>query len=134
LISTTSDNLLLSDYFEHRADVLLAILFGSAARNNANFDSDMDIAVLTDTGLSVTQKERMIDEITRVAGRPIDLVDLHHAHGTLLRQILSHGTRLVCRNSLDLAGLIKRALFEQADFQPYIDRIHTERRKRWIGK
>jgi len=132
--STAPNNLLISDYFERRTDVLLAILFGSTARNSARFESDIDIAVLTDPLLSVRKKEEMIDDIIGVAGRSVDLVDLHRAHGTLLRQILSNGTRLVCRNSLDLARLIKRAVFEQADFQPYIDRIHRERRKRWIGK
>ncbi|MDA1275698.1 MAG: nucleotidyltransferase domain-containing protein [Verrucomicrobia bacterium] len=131
--SVTPNKLLLSDYFERRADVILAILFGSAAENSVNFESDIDIAVLTDTPLSAAKKEEMIDEIARVVERPVDLVDLHHAHGTLLRQILSKGTRLVWRNSEDFARLIKRAVYDQSDFQRYIDRIHEGRRKRWIG-
>ena len=33
----------------------------------------------------------------------------------------------------DYAALIRRHLFDAADFQPYVDRILRERRQAWIG-
>lgn len=131
--SFTSNEFLLREYFNRREDVVVAILFGSTVTNRLNFESDIDIAVLLDAPLLAAKKEEMIDDIAKVTGRPVDLVDLHHAHGTILRQILSKGVRLVCRSSVNLAHLIRKSIYEQADFQCYIDRIHLGRRKRWIG-
>jgi hypothetical protein len=50
-----------------------------------------------------------------------------------LGQILRHGTRLLGSETA-YADLIRRHLFDQADFLPYRRRILAERRRGWIGK
>jgi len=113
--------------------IRLAILFGSLARGYATPQSDLDLAVLTDAPLSSEAKMTLIGELSQAIGRPVDLIDLRVAGEPLLGQILKHGVRLF-GNDTDYAELLKRHLFEEADFMPYRRRILAERRQAWIGK
>lgn len=76
---------------------------------------------------------RLIDKLSLLVGRPVDLVDLRTADVPLPGQILQKGDRLFVRDQRPFAGLIKRHLFDSADFLPYSWRILTERRRAWIG-
>lgn len=114
-------------------DIRLAILFGSLAKAQATPQSDLDLAVLMEAPLSGEIRMNLIDELSLAIGRPVDLVDLHVAGEPLLGQILKYGVRLRGSDS-DYAALIRRHLFEEADFMPYRRRILAERRRAWIGK
>jgi len=114
-------------------DIRLAILFGSLAAGDATPQSDLDLAVLMGIPLSTETKMTLIGELSQAIGRPVDLIDLRVAGEPLLGQILKHGVRLFGSNS-DYAELIKRHLFEEADFMPYRRRILAERWRAWIGK
>lgn len=114
-------------------DIRMAILFGSLAGTRAMPQSDLDLAVLMDAPLSSETKMGLIGELSQAIGRPVDLIDLRVAGEPLLGQVLKHGVRLFGSDS-DYAGLIKRHLFEEADFMPYRRRILAERRQAWIGK
>lgn len=113
--------------------IRLAILFGSLATGGATPRSDLDLAVLMDSPLSGEIKMNLIDALSQTTGRPVDLVDLRVAGEPLLGQILKHGVRLLGSDG-DYAELLKRHLFEEADFMPYRRRILAERRQAWIGK
>ena len=76
---------------------------------------------------SITQ----IQLLTIASGRPVDVIDLKTAGVLLLGQILSRGQRLL-GSTADHAELMRRHLFDAADFQPYVDRMLRERRQRWI--
>jgi predicted nucleotidyltransferase len=112
--------------------VRLAILFGSLATGRATAESDLDLAVLMDAPLSAETKMALIGDLSLATGRPVDLIDLKTTGEPLLGQILKHGVRLFGSES-DYADLIKRHLFDEADFTPYRRRILTERRRQWIG-
>ena len=113
--------------------IRVAILFGSLAKGRATPESDLDLAVLMDAPLSAETKMALIDDLSQAVGRPVDLVDLRVAGEPILGQILKHGIRLLGSDT-DYAELIKRHLFEEADFMPYRRRILAERRQAWIGK
>lgn len=110
----------------------LAILFGSAARGQQRPDSDLDIAVQADHPLSASEKIDIVHALAESTGRPIDLIDLKVAAGPMLGQVLRHGRRLLGSDAV-YGRLISRHLFEQADFQPYRNRILAHRRAAWIG-
>jgi predicted nucleotidyltransferase len=112
--------------------VRLAILFGSLATGRATAESDLDLAVLMDAPLPAETKMALIADLSLAIGRPVDLIDLKTTGEPLLGQILKHGVRLFGSES-DYADLIKRHLFDEADFTPYRRRILTERRRQWIG-
>ena len=113
--------------------IRLAILFGSLAAGRERVDSDLDLAV--DAGRRLTTGERLAltTELAKRTGRPVDLVDLYIVGEPLLGQILRHGKRLVGGGTC-YADLIRRHLFDQADYLPYRSRILAERRRAWIGK
>ena len=113
--------------------IRLAILFGSLAAGRERVDSDLDLAV--DAGRRLTTGERLAltTELAKRTGRPVDLVDLYIVGEPLLGQILRHGKRLLGGGTC-YADLIRRHLFDQADYLPYRSRILAERRRAWIGK
>jgi hypothetical protein len=72
-------------------------------------------------------------DLADATGRTVDLVDLRTAGEPLLGQILTHGRRIRCSNA-DYAELLRRHLFDTADFMPYVQRLLAQRRKNWIGR
>ena len=114
-------------------EIRLAILFGSMATGRANRDSDVDLALAAEQPLKVGEKMTLMAELAEATGRPIDLIDLHAVGAPLLGQIIKRGQRLLGTDER-YAELIKRHLFEEADFMPYYRRMLDERRAAWIGK
>jgi predicted nucleotidyltransferase len=80
-----------------RDELEFAILFGSCARGRAHRDSDLDIAVFPRNPLNLAALQYLSDKLTMATGRPIDLIDLTHTNGTLLRQILLYGKVLFAK-------------------------------------
>ncbi len=118
---------------QRHGGIRLAILFGSLATGRATARSDLDLAVLAEGPLDAESRIALIDALALATGRPVDLVDLRVVGEPLLGQVLEHGVRLLGSDH-DYAELIKRHLFDEADFMPYRRRILVERRQAWIGK
>jgi predicted nucleotidyltransferase len=114
-------------------DIALAILFGSVAASKQSAESDVDIAVDLGRTFAAHEKMTLISKLAETTGRPVDLVDLHTVGEPLLGQILQHGERILGSDSR-YADLIRKHLFDKADFLPYRERILLERRQAWIGK
>jgi predicted nucleotidyltransferase len=111
--------------------VRLAILFGSTAKEKAANESDLDLAVLADAPLASDLKIRIIGDLATRFGGPVDLIDLRVAGEPLLGEVLKG--RRILGDDRTYAELIKRHLFDAADFLPYRNRILAERRAKWIG-
>lgn len=75
--------------------ILYARLFGSAARGTMSFDSDVDLAVSAAAPLTGTQTLSLIEEVSAVALRPVDVVDFRTAHGAVFDEALD-GIELFC--------------------------------------
>ncbi len=118
---------------EGHPDVRLAMLFGSLAAGSQGPESDIDLAVDVGRVLDESKKIQLISELSVALGRPVDLVDLFSAGEPLLGQILAGGKRLLGEDR-HYAFILRRHLFDQADFLPYRSRILRERRKAWIGR
>ncbi len=113
--------------------IRLAILFGSLAAGRERVDSDLDLAVGAGRRITTGEKLALTTELAKRTGRPVDLVDHYVVGEPLLGQILRHGKRLLGGGTC-YADLIRRHLFDQADYLPYRTRILAERRRAWIGK
>jgi predicted nucleotidyltransferase len=124
---------LLKEVLTQFPQVSLAILFGSVALGRQRPDSDLDIAIAANHPLSADEKMAIISTLAERFGRPIDLIDLSVAAEPLLGQVVRHGRRILGSDT-QYGELIRRHLFEQADFMPYRNRILAERRQAWIGK
>jgi len=112
--------------------ILLAVLFGSLAKNTAGVESDLDLAVSADRPLEMNEKMQLIEELAYLTGRPVDLVDLSTVGEPLLGQIIVGGRRIL-GDDTRYALLLSKHLFNQADFMPYQRRILRDRRMAWIG-
>ncbi|WP_287373507.1 nucleotidyltransferase domain-containing protein [Prosthecochloris sp.] len=115
-----------------RGDVLCAVVFGSFAKGDVHSESDIDIALLANHSLDVSERMDLIGQIASVTGRSVDFVDLSSAGEPLLGEILSGGVRILGDDSF-FARLISKHVFNNSDFVPYQQRILHERRKQWIG-
>lgn len=115
------------------SSVVIAIVFGSLASARARLDSDLDLAVLTITPLSQEERIDLIGNLAVAFGRPVDLIDLNQLHGPLLHQILTQGRMVVCKDRTRYADLLRRMVYDEADFMPYYRRILAARRTAWIG-
>lgn len=122
----------ITDVLHQHADVKAAWVFGSVGADRARPDSDLDVAVLGGEPLSAGAKRRLVERLAQTCGRPVDLVDLQATRGPIVGQVLQHGQRLFCDDSTLYAELMKRWMFDQADWMPYRRRILTIRRAAWI--
>jgi predicted nucleotidyltransferase len=113
--------------------IKLALLFGSLSRNEARADSDLDLAVAATHQLDAGEKICLITDMAQLSGRPVDLVDLQSAGGLILKEALTKGVLIYCTDKNLYAELIKKMLYNQADWIPYRDRILADRRRAWIN-
>lgn len=110
-------------------EIHTAYMFGSVAKGSAKLESDLDIAVQGDESLTTEQYIALVGDLALETGRAIDLIDLKTAGEPLLGEILQ-GQRLLGGDA-EHAELIKRHLFDSADFLPYVERMLAERRAQW---
>lgn len=101
-----------------RGDVRLAYVFGSVAGGRARVTSDLDLALLFTTPPVPAALDRLADELSGVAGRSVDLVDLASAPPLLAHQVISKGTCIAQRSPGD------RATFEARTVLRYLDTKH----------
>lgn len=112
-------------------DLQAAFLFGSMASQTARIDSDLDLAVLMIGPLTADKKISLIQHLTDLFGRPIDLIDLRQAGQPLLGEIAAKGI-MVKGNASDRGDLFLRSIMMQEDFAPYQQRILQGRLKQWL--
>lgn len=111
-----------------------AILFGSVARGEARYESDIDVALWGRHGaLSEADRIAIIEALALEFGRAVDLVDLARVGEPLLGTILREG-RMVTGGTAERGELLSRHLVNQADFVPLQNRILKARRAAWIGR
>ena len=127
------DNVSLQEVLLRIQNIQLAVLFGSVAKETANSDSDLDIAVLADHKLSSDEKIQLIQGLAERIGRPVDLIDLFDPPQPLLGQIIKTGRKIFGTDEA-FAKLAYRNMVDQADFMPLRSRALLERRDAWINK
>jgi len=121
----------LKTILEKDREIELAILFGSCAKGNANFKSDIDIAIKLNNVLLENKKIKLIQSIAVTMGRAVDLVDLHKVGQPLLSQIIKYGMVIKGQEEI-FTELATKNVYANEDFLPYIKRSLKERRENWI--
>lgn len=123
----------LSPVLDQHPELDLVIVFGSVATGRQGPESDLDLAVQAPRPLTAAQRMALVGELALVSGRAIDLIDLRTVGEPLLGQILAHGRRLRGSDQA-FAELLRKHLFDAADFLPYAQRIVDQRRQAWIER
>jgi len=124
----------LTDWLNEHAEIELAILFGSYAKGSATRGSDVNFAIQLSSRQCMTADEKLayIHQLSTLLSKDIDLVDLRSVGQPLLAQIIKYGKRLLGANAL-YAELAIKNINSTQDFTPYIERMLTERRRRWMS-
>ncbi|MCW8957717.1 MAG: nucleotidyltransferase domain-containing protein [Gammaproteobacteria bacterium] len=88
----------LADIIVRKVPDLIGIwLYGSVAKGMDAPDSDLDIAILTQSPLPFDKRLSLSAELERQTRRDVDLVDLHTASTVLRKEIIANGKRIHCR-------------------------------------
>jgi len=111
----------------------LIVLFGSFAKNRARADSDVDVGVWPQAALTAEQWLQLRDELAWRLQRTVDVVDLSTLHGPLLEEILDSGKKIYERpGARALEALMRRRIYDDADFMPLYRRAQKVRRDRFL--
>lgn len=121
------------DFLADDPDIYLAMLFGSTADGTQRPDSDIDVAIHLRHKIDSRKRQRLADEITCATGRTVDLIDLTHVDGALLRQILRTGKVLFSKKPGILGTLTERLLDWQEDFEPQLNALLESRLQRFTA-
>ena len=123
----------LQQYFAaHCDEYAAAFLFGSVARNDARSDSDLDIAIVPNRRQSAELRLKLIMDLGKLSGRPVDVVDLTSANGPVLKQALTTGV-CVHRNDPDaVAEVAGRMLAYETDLAPLVQAAEKRIVDAWL--
>lgn len=119
----------LKDYFSTQKEVLCVYIFGSQAKGKENIYSDVDIAVLFESGL--TQKERteqrlsIMDRLSSILNKDTDVVVLNEASPFLRFQVIKEGKRIYERPDRDEHSFEANTIVQYFDFLPIRRRLET---------
>ena len=89
-------------------------IFGSVARGEDLPDSDVDLAVLCEPALGL-ERAIVMDQVGRIVGRDVDLVDLRTAPPALAWEILTTGRLVDERDELAVEGFVRAARYAAED-------------------
>ncbi|MDP1615554.1 MAG: nucleotidyltransferase domain-containing protein [Methylococcales bacterium] len=123
----------LASWLIEHTEIETAILFGSYAKGTENIHSDIDLAIQLASGKTIQTEEKLdyLAQLGKLLENDIDLIDLRKAGQPLLSQVIKYGKCLKGQESQYIELVIKNINTTQ-DFMPYIERMMTTRRKRWL--
>ena len=123
---------ILQDFFSHRDDVVIALLFGSFAKKTAHEYSDVDIAVACKNPLPIEDLISLQVALSKLCHRNVDLIDLAKAEGTILHQIMTTGLRIKYEENLYVHYAMK-AIYFYEDYLPILRTCQKERIRRFVN-
>src|SRR5690348_11611892 len=85
------DKKLIKQVAEYLKDFDIVIIFGSAARGKLTPNSDLDVAIAGRKRLTIDEKVSLINGLSKLVGREVDLVDLNQVSGAILKEALTKG-------------------------------------------
>jgi uncharacterized protein len=116
----------LQDYLRQQGDVVVAYLFGSAARGQMTPMSDVDVAVLLDAPpdneLLIERQLALLTDLERMVEPELQIVLLNHAPPLLAYEVVREGVLLHERSSPERVAFQVRAMKEYFDIQPMLAR------------
>ncbi len=94
-------------YFYTRDEIMSAFLFGSVVKDNAGFDSDIDIAVYffplsnrldLEDDVVFNDEETIWNSLEKITGREVDLIVLNRASSTICASVYLEGIPIIIKD------------------------------------
>lgn len=112
-------------------DVVVAYAFGSRVDGTARADSDLDLAVLTDSQLGLLDQVRLADQLRLISQVPhIDLVVLNRASLELRGHVVCTGHRIFSSDETRRVRFEVQTMLEYLDFEPTLRQLTDSYLKR----
>src|SRR3990172_4964176 len=121
---------LLRPYFEQRADILMAFLFGSWAADRSCAESDVDVAVYFKpesgrleweaSGVRYEAETTIWRDVERMLGSEVDLLVLNRAAASVAGSAIS-GAPIVIKDRGLYLDFMLRVTSEAEDFRQFVD-------------
>jgi uncharacterized protein len=111
-------------------EIHYATVFGSLVKDRLTSESDIDLAVAAEYPLEKGRYLQLVNSLNSVLSHPVDLIDLNRVSGPILKQALCTGIVMKKTSPPNLARLIKKMWYNQADMMPnalMILKSHCER-------
>ncbi len=101
--------------------IAYGVAFGSTARGQARADSDVDVAIGLATGVEFDALTvgRLVSDLERASGRPVDLVLLHEAPPALAYRTFRDGVVVFVRDRSAMVDRRVRAVLDYLDYRPF---------------
>ncbi|GBE01705.1 nucleotidyltransferase domain protein [bacterium BMS3Bbin06] len=115
----------IKEYLDEREDVILAFIFGSAVEGKLTEESDIDIAVLFAHKPSSSGLLDIIDNLSTITGREVDIVILNNSSPIIRMQVLKKGTLLKKKSDAIYNEFFVRTVKEYDDLK-YIRKEEEE--------
>lgn len=122
----------LSDYFSQKKEIDTVILFGSFAKGTFNSNSDIDIAIHSESELDYSELSSIQTDLALLCHREIDLANLSDAEGIFLYQIMTTGIKIKINRTVFVKYLSKALCFKE-DFLPTIEYARKEKIRRFVN-
>lgn len=123
----------LADLPRERDNLLLALVYGSAASDGPHPPDDLDLAVCAGRKLELDERLELMADLSQTLGMEVDLLDLWDAWGLIPRQAMTKGRIVLIRDRNLYASLIKRTLLDMADWGPLAERVRKTRVERFLN-
>ncbi len=115
----------LTAHLSAQPDVLLAYLFGSTARGQANTLSDVDVAVLlqekADRADQIERQLQLAIDLEAFSERDLQVVLLNDAPPLLAYEVIRDGRLLCQRDDMTRINFVVRAMKTYFDIQPMLE-------------
>ncbi len=103
------------------SDVLFAYLFGSQARKDALPTSDIDVAVYLIDGDFFNRKLELIEKLSRLMKKEVDITILNEASPLLKFVVISEGKVIYSIDDSKRIDFDLQTTNEYIDFKPYME-------------
>ncbi|MDY0082630.1 MAG: nucleotidyltransferase domain-containing protein [Ignavibacteriaceae bacterium] len=123
----------LESVFKNETNVTFAFLFGSVAKNNLRYGSDIDIAIYFKDEPALIEIGDLTLKIEKALNCKLDLVrlnDLDKLNPVLAYNVISEGIILINNDNRVFTEFIKSVVLRYLDFKPVNDFINKSFNKR----
>ncbi len=113
---------ILSGFFSRYKEINAVCLFGSYAEGRPNPESDIDLAVITDSKTFRRNKLAILEELALIGFENVDLSILDTDDILLKFEAVRHNKPVYVRKNFDFNGYFSLTIRQYFDFLPYLDR------------
>ncbi|MEW5705469.1 MAG: nucleotidyltransferase domain-containing protein [Actinomycetota bacterium] len=107
----------LKDYLNNDANVIFALIFGSAVTGKLKKGSDIDVAIYFKHPLEGLDLLNYISKLSDLVGKDVHLVVLNAASAFLRHQIMKHGAVLLIKDQLAYTRFREKTITDYDEYK-----------------